>query len=88
MLCSLEELEAFLIENAEEYFRHVALKYTVQQRNYINHLTEHLHNIAKQHHYAMDEIAMGDYVMMRDLIRVFLQQIQCLPADIQEVKHQ
>lgn len=82
------KLEAFLIENAEEYFRHVALKYTVQQRNYINHLTEHLHNIAKQHHYAMDEIAMGDYVMMRDLIRVFLQQIQCLPADIQEVKHQ
>eukprot|EP00428_Durinskia_dybowskii_P045903 CAMPEP_0170340442 /NCGR_PEP_ID=MMETSP0116_2-20130129/71327_1 /TAXON_ID=400756 /ORGANISM="Durinskia baltica, Strain CSIRO CS-38" /LENGTH=245 /DNA_ID=CAMNT_0010593957 /DNA_START=62 /DNA_END=796 /DNA_ORIENTATION=+ len=36
------ELEAFLIANREEYLRHSALNYTVQQKQYNNRLTEQL----------------------------------------------
>ncbi|KAG7338475.1 hypothetical protein IV203_011105, partial [Nitzschia inconspicua] len=36
------EWEAFLIANREEYLRHSALNYTVQQKQYNNRLTERL----------------------------------------------
>jgi hypothetical protein len=64
------ELEAFLIANREEYLRHSALNYTVQQKQYNNRLTERLLDLAAEHGYVFDEKEFS-FVTVRDRIRCY-----------------
>uniref|UniRef100_A0A7S4RFB7 Uncharacterized protein n=1 Tax=Ditylum brightwellii TaxID=49249 RepID=A0A7S4RFB7_9STRA len=66
------ELEAFLIANREEYLRHSALNYTVQQKQYNNRLTEQLLELAAEHGYVFDESAFS-FVTVRDRIRCYFK---------------
>eukprot|EP00546_Thalassionema_frauenfeldii_P004193 CAMPEP_0178926336 /NCGR_PEP_ID=MMETSP0786-20121207/18473_1 /TAXON_ID=186022 /ORGANISM="Thalassionema frauenfeldii, Strain CCMP 1798" /LENGTH=326 /DNA_ID=CAMNT_0020601441 /DNA_START=56 /DNA_END=1036 /DNA_ORIENTATION=+ len=66
------ELEAFLIANREEYLRHSALNYTVQQKQYNNKLTERLLELAADHGYVFDEEAFS-FVTVRDRIRCYFK---------------
>eukprot|EP00339_Tiarina_fusa_P026839 CAMPEP_0117015950 /NCGR_PEP_ID=MMETSP0472-20121206/12642_1 /TAXON_ID=693140 ORGANISM="Tiarina fusus, Strain LIS" /NCGR_SAMPLE_ID=MMETSP0472 /ASSEMBLY_ACC=CAM_ASM_000603 /LENGTH=337 /DNA_ID=CAMNT_0004719855 /DNA_START=77 /DNA_END=1090 /DNA_ORIENTATION=+ len=66
------ELEAFLIANREEYLRHSALNYTVQQKQYNNRLTERLLELAAEHGYVFDE-AEFSFVTVRDRIRCYFK---------------
>mmetsp|Transcript_20943 Transcript_20943/g.59771 ORF Transcript_20943/g.59771 Transcript_20943/m.59771 type:complete len:522 (+) Transcript_20943:274-1839(+) len=66
------ELEAFLIANREEYLRHSALNYTVQQKQYNNRLTELLLDLAAEHGYVFDE-ADFSFVTVRDRIRCYFK---------------
>mmetsp|Transcript_14533 Transcript_14533/g.21436 ORF Transcript_14533/g.21436 Transcript_14533/m.21436 type:complete len:324 (+) Transcript_14533:191-1162(+) len=66
------ELEAFLIANREEYLRHSALNYTVQQKQYNNTLTERLLELAADHGYVFDEEAFN-FVTVRDRIRCYFK---------------
>lgn len=64
------QLEQFLIANREEYLRHSALNYTVQQKQYNNRLTEELLDLATQHGYFFDEKEFS-FVTVRDRIRCY-----------------
>lgn len=64
------ELEAFLIANREEYLRHSALNYTIQQKQYNNRLTERLLELAARHNYVFDEEVFS-FVAVRDRIRCY-----------------
>lgn len=64
------ELEAFLIANREEYLRHSALNYTMEQKQYNNRLTERLLEVAARHNYVFDEDVF-DFVSVRDRIRCY-----------------
>lgn len=64
------ELEAFLVANREEYLRHSALNYTIQQKKYNNRLTERLLDLAAEHHYVFNEDEFS-FVTVRDRIRCF-----------------
>jgi hypothetical protein len=64
------ELEQFLIANREEYLRHSALNYTVQQKKYNNELTERLLELATKHGYLFDEDNFN-FVTVRDRIRCY-----------------
>lgn len=64
------ELEAFLVANREEYLRHSALNYTIQQKKYNNRLTERLLDLAAEHLYVFNEDEFG-FVTVRDRIRCF-----------------
>jgi hypothetical protein len=64
------ELEAFLIANREEYLRHSALNYTVQQKQYNNKLTERLLDLAAEHAYVFDEEEFS-FVTVRDRVRCY-----------------
>mmetsp|Transcript_24006 Transcript_24006/g.66522 ORF Transcript_24006/g.66522 Transcript_24006/m.66522 type:complete len:361 (-) Transcript_24006:1877-2959(-) len=64
------ELEAFLVANREEYLRHSALNYTIQQKKYNNRLTEQLLDLAAQHQYIFNEEEFS-FVTVRDRIRCF-----------------
>lgn len=64
------ELEAFLVANREEYLRHSALNYTIQQKKYNNRLTERLLDLAAEHLYVFDEDEFS-FVTVRDRIRCF-----------------
>eukprot|EP00934_Nitzschia_sp_Nitz4_P007021 Nitzschia sp. Nitz4//scaffold45_size130396//12977//14086//NITZ4_003429-RA/size130396-snap-gene-0.134-mRNA-1//-1//CDS//3329552338//7011//frame0 len=66
------ELEAFLIANREEYLRHSALNYTVQQKQYNNRLTEQLLELAAEHGYIFDEVEFS-FVTVRDRIRCYFK---------------
>ena len=66
------ELEAFLIANREEYLRHSALNYTVQQKQYNNRLTEQLLELAAEHGYVFDDIEFN-FVTVRDRIRCYFK---------------
>jgi len=66
------ELEAFLIANREEYLRHSALNYTVQQKQYNNRLTEQLLELAAEHGYIFDDIEFN-FVTVRDRIRCYFK---------------
>mmetsp|Transcript_31341 Transcript_31341/g.51741 ORF Transcript_31341/g.51741 Transcript_31341/m.51741 type:complete len:326 (-) Transcript_31341:464-1441(-) len=66
------ELEAFLIANREEYLRHSALNYTVQQKQYNNKLTERLLELAADYGYVFDEEAFS-FVTVRDRIRCYFK---------------
>lgn len=66
------ELEAFLIANREEYLRHSALNYTVQQKQYNNRLTERLLDLAAEHGYVFDESEFS-FVTVRDRIRCYFK---------------
>lgn len=67
---SYPELEAFLIANREEYLRHSALNYTLQQKQYNNRLTERLLELALSHGYVFDDQAFN-FVTVRDRIRCY-----------------
>lgn len=64
------ELEAFLVANREEYLRHSALNYTIQQKKYNNRLTERLLDLAAEHLYVFNEEEFS-FVTVRDRIRCF-----------------
>jgi len=66
------ELEAFLVANREEYLRHSALNYTVQQKQYNNRLTERLLELAADHGYVFDD-ADFSFVTVRDRIRCYFK---------------
>ncbi|CAB9501474.1 expressed unknown protein [Seminavis robusta] len=66
------ELEAFLITNREEYLRHSALNYTVQQKQYNNRLTERLLELAAEHGYVFDDVEFS-FVTVRDRIRCYFK---------------
>jgi hypothetical protein len=69
-MLSIIELEAFLVANREEYLRHSALNYTIQQKKYNNRLTERLLDLAAEHLYVFDEDEFS-FVTVRDRIRCF-----------------
>lgn len=64
------ELEAFLVANREEYLRHSALNYTIQQKKYNNRLTERLLDLAAENLYVFNEEEFS-FVTVRDRIRCF-----------------
>lgn len=64
------ELEDFLIANREEYLRHSALNYTVQQKQYNNRLTDQLLELATRHGYLFDTQEFS-FVTVRDRIRCY-----------------
>jgi hypothetical protein len=70
MLCP--QLEAFLIANREEYLRHSALNYTIQQKQYNNRLTERLLELAAEHGYVFDDVEFS-FVTVRDRIRCYFK---------------
>lgn len=65
-------MEAFLIANREEYLRHSALNYTVQQKQYNNRLTERLLQLAAEHGYVFDDVEFS-FVTVRDRIRCYFK---------------
>jgi len=64
------QLESFLIANREEYLRHSALNYTIQQKQYNNRLTERLLEVAADNNYVFDEEVFS-FVAVRDRIRCY-----------------
>jgi len=64
------ELEAFLIENRDEYLRHSALNYTVQQKSFNNRLTERLLEIADDQGYVFDKDVFS-FTTVRDRVRCY-----------------
>jgi len=71
-LVSPLKLERFLVANREEYLRHSALNYTVQQKQYNNRLTDELLELATQHGYLFDTNDFS-YVTVRDRIRCYFK---------------
>ena len=69
---SFQQLERFLVANREEYLRHSALNYTVQQKQYNNRLTDELLELATQHGYIFDTNDFS-YVTVRDRIRCYFK---------------
>jgi hypothetical protein len=61
-----------LIANREEYLRHSALNYTMQQKQYNNRLTERLIELAAEHGYVFDKDAFS-FVVVRDRIRCYFK---------------
>jgi hypothetical protein len=66
------QLEQFLIANREEYLRHSALNYTVQQKQYNNRLTSRLLELASENGYVFDEREFS-FVTVRDRIRCYFK---------------
>ncbi len=66
------ELENFLIDNREEYLRHSALNYTMQQKQYNNRLTERLIELASECGYVFDS-KVFTFVAIRDRIRCYFK---------------
>mmetsp|Transcript_3959 Transcript_3959/g.5164 ORF Transcript_3959/g.5164 Transcript_3959/m.5164 type:complete len:418 (+) Transcript_3959:153-1406(+) len=66
------ELEQFLIANREEYLRHSAMNYTMQQKEYNNRLTERLIELANECCYVFDEESFS-FVSVRDRIRCYFK---------------
>ncbi len=64
------ELEKFLIENREEYLKHSAKNYTIEQKQYNNRLTERLLEVAAKHNYVFDPNDFN-FVAVRDRIRCY-----------------
>ena len=61
-----------MVANREEYLRHSALNYTVQQKQYNNRLTDELLELATQHGYLFDTNDFS-YVTVRDRIRCYFK---------------
>ena len=64
------QLEQFLITNREEYLRHSALNYTIQQKQYNNRLTDELLELATRYGYIFDTQEFS-FVTVRDRIRCY-----------------
>ncbi len=69
---SYPELEAFLIENRDEYFQHSALNYTMEQKLYNNRLTGRMIVIAKSCGYVFDP-DFFTFSKIRDRIRCYFK---------------
>ena len=69
---SYPPLEDFLIANREEYLRHSAMNYTMQQKEYNNRLTERLLQLASDCGYVFDEECFS-FVSIRDRIRCYFK---------------
>lgn len=63
-------LEKFLIANREEYLRHSTLNYTIQQKQYNNHLTRQMIELAAQNNIVFDDDEFS-FVTIRDRIRCY-----------------
>ena len=63
-------LEKFLIANRDEYLRHSTLNYTVQQKQYNNHLTKQMIELAAQCGLVFDDNQFS-FVTIRDRIRCY-----------------
>ena len=61
-----------MVANREEYLRHSALNYTVQQKQYNNRLTDELLELATQNGYIFDTNDFS-YVTVRDRIRCYFK---------------
>ena len=59
-----------MIANRDEYLRHSALNYTLQQKQYNNRLTELLLELATEHGYIFDTTDFN-FVTVRDRIRCY-----------------
>lgn len=68
----ITQLERFLVANREEYLRHSALNYTVQQKQYNNRLTDELLELGTLHGYIFDTSDFS-YVTVRDRIRCYFK---------------
>mmetsp|Transcript_5269 Transcript_5269/g.11526 ORF Transcript_5269/g.11526 Transcript_5269/m.11526 type:complete len:1060 (-) Transcript_5269:83-3262(-) len=64
------ELEAFLVTNRDEYLRHSAMRYTPQQKQFNNHLTDRLLALAHRHNYVFHSDDF-DFTAIRDRIRCY-----------------
>ena len=64
------ELEAFLVNNRDEYLRHSAMNYTPEQKEYNNRLTEQLLEVADESGYVFHS-GDFDFVSIRDRIRCY-----------------
>jgi hypothetical protein len=58
------------VSNREEYLRHSALNYTLQQKHYNNQLTSELLALATKYGYMFDEDDFN-FVTVRDRIRCY-----------------
>lgn len=63
-------LEQFLLANRDEYLRHSTLNYTVQQKQYNNHLTKQMIDLAAQCNLVFDDNDFS-FVTIRDRIRCY-----------------
>jgi hypothetical protein len=63
-------LEKFLIANRDEYLRHSTLNYTIQQKQYNNHLTKQMIQLAAQYNLLFDDNDFS-FVTIRDRIRCY-----------------
>lgn len=70
LLSYILQLEQFLVANRQEYLRHSALNYTLQQKQYNNRLTQELLDLATENGYIFDETDFG-FVTVRDRIRCY-----------------
>ena len=61
-----------MVANREEYLRHSALNYTVQQKIYNNELTQRLIDLASSNGYVFDERTFS-FVCVRDRIRCYFK---------------
>ena len=61
-----------MIANRDEYLRHSALNYTVQQKKYNNELTQRLIDLASATGYVFDEQTFS-FVCVRDRIRCYFK---------------
>ena len=64
------ELEAFLVANRDDYLRHSAMRYTPQQKQFNNHLTDGLLAVAHRHNYVFHRDDF-DFAAIRDRIRCY-----------------
>ncbi len=63
-------LEQFLLANRDEYLRHSTLNYTIQQKQYNNHLTKQMIELAAQCNLVFDDNDFS-FVTIRDRIRCY-----------------
>lgn len=63
-------LEHYLIANRNEYLRHSTLNYTIQQKQYNNHLTKQMIELAAQYNLVFDDTDFS-FVAIRDRIRCY-----------------
>lgn len=70
MIFLVSQLESFLKANRDEYFRHSALNYTAQQKQYNNWLTDRVLEVAERYNYEFDPEDFN-YVRIRDRIRCY-----------------
>ena len=61
-----------MIANRDEYLRHSALNYTVEQKTYNNELTQRLIDLASASGYVFDERTFS-FVCVRDRIRCYFK---------------
>lgn len=59
-----------MIENRDDYLKFSSRNYTVEQKQFNNHLTERLIDLAEKHNYIFDQEDFN-FVAIRDRIRCY-----------------